>query len=253
MSFFDSLYGDASRVTVELRDIVTGDHPVNIWDFEYPSYYKDEAKRAFEQKVIDHFYFRQIGAETVGRWLHMFRTRVREIMPYYLQMYKSVEIMEDIEDPFATTDIVETYEQETTGGRTGSTTEGQSLTNQSSRTTSGEDSRNESGDKEHRFSNTPQSSIENLDDYLTEASRDTETITASGNRSESSEATDTTTTETEGSSTEQTTGTNKYTLTRKGSQGVTTYAHDMIELRQSFINVDMMIINDLQDLFLMVY
>ena len=56
-----------------------------------------------------------------------------------------------------------------------------------------------------------------------------------------------------GSTESENSGTVKHTLTRKGNQGVNTYAHDMIEYRQSFINVDMMVIGALRDLFLLVY
>ena len=293
--------GDTTRVTIELRDIVTGDNPVDIWAFDYPSYYQGDEKAAFEKKVIDHYYFRQIGQETVGRWLHLFRARIREIMPYYLQMYKSVEIMNKIEDPFGNVDVTETFEQTETGDRTGNTT-GKTTANQTSsvesetdytdtdtHTTTDDtservsdtinetDTRNESAAKEHRYSNTPSTSIDSLDDYLTEASRDNDTIEGSnqhtGNNSRTATAegehttigtttrtgTEATTgtgnsvTDTEGTTTEQSNNTIKHTLTRKGNQGVNTYAHDMIEFRQSFIDVDMMIINNLQDLFLMVY
>ena len=47
-----------TKVTVELGDIV--ESGVDIWAFEYDSYYQGDAKTAFEQKVIDHFRFRQI-------------------------------------------------------------------------------------------------------------------------------------------------------------------------------------------------
>jgi hypothetical protein len=49
------------------------------------------------------------------------------------------------------------------------------------------------------------------------------------------------------------TGTTKHTYTKKGNQGVNTYAHDMKELRDTFLNIDMMIINELKDLFLQAY
>ena len=74
-----------SKLTVELGEIV--EKGVDIWGFDYPSFYEGEEKTAFEKKVIDHFYFRQIGQETVGRFLHYFRARVREIMPYYIKVY----------------------------------------------------------------------------------------------------------------------------------------------------------------------
>ena len=72
-------------VTVELGELV--DAGFKLFDFDYPSYYQGEQKTAFEQKVIDRYRFRQIGQETPGRFKHLFRTRLREIMPYYIQLY----------------------------------------------------------------------------------------------------------------------------------------------------------------------
>ena len=266
-----------TKVTLELRDVLASvdenGNPFNLWDFDYPSYYKGEAKTAFEQKIIDHYLFHQIGVETVARFKHNFRSRVREIMPYYLQMYKSVEIMEGIDDPFGNVDITETFEQtstDTSSGTVNSTETGttsntntESGTSSSSETATKTDNKTATEDSEHRFSNTPQGTISNLDSYLTEASQDskdqTEKITSNGtvttenesaitsNGSGETSRTNTGTSETENA------GTVRHTLTRKGNQGVNTYAHDMIEYRQSFINVDMMIIGALRDLFLLIY
>lgn len=234
-----------TRVTVELRELLKmtdeNGKPFNLWDFEYPSYYKDDEKKAFEQKVIDHYLFRQIGAETPARFKHNFKTRIREIMPYYLQMYKSVEIMDKIEDPFGNVDVTETFEQESSDSATGTsnnTETGTSTANETAKRTE---------DREHRVSTTPQGSIDNLDDYLTEASRDNAEQNDTLTKENDSSITNA------GSSESSSSGTVKHTLTRKGNQGVNTYAHDMIEFRQSFINVDMMIIRELSDLFLLVY
>lgn len=229
---------ETSRLTLELRDIVdNGDNSVDIWDFEYPSFYEGEEKKAFEKKVIDHYYFRQIGSETVGRFLHQFRTRVREIMPYYIQLYESEALMKGIEDPFGNVDITETFEQTSTGQSSGQTT-GSSMQ-------SSEDSRTGNQNTERRFSNTPQGSISNIDNYLTEATKEhgshSETVESSGTGS--SETTS------KGSSS----GTVKHTFTKKGNQGVNTYAHDMEELRKTFRNIDMEVINELNSLFLGVY
>lgn len=234
---------DTSKLTIELRDVIAGG--VDIWAFDYPSYYQGAEKAAFEKKVIDHYYFRQIGQETVGRFLHVFRTKVREIMPYYVDMYKTVEIMQGIEDPFGNVDIVETFEQESTGTASGQET-GSASGNE---TYNREDTRSSSEDREHRFSNTPQGSIENLNSYMTEASTDklvgSESLEANSSSNQSSESSSSTSSESA--------GTVKHTLTRKGNQGVNTYAHDMIEFRQSILNVDMMIINELNELFLGIY
>lgn len=225
---------NTTKLTLYLHEIVdNGDNSVDIWDFDYPSFYTGEEKKKFERKVIDHYYFRQIGQETVGRFLHMFRSRIRDIMPYYIQLYESEKFMQDIEDPFATVDYTETYEEETSGQSSG----------QSSGSATGTQSSSNTESREHRFSNTPQGSISNLDSYLTEASKDNDSGSASGNSSSES---------TEQSSSESS-GTTKHTLTKKGAMGVTTFGHDMIEYRQSFLNIDLMIINDLNDLFLGVY
>ena len=58
----------------------------------------------------------------------------------------------------------------------------------------------------------------------------------------------TTNTETNQDSTSDVTSESKgkttHTLTRKGNQGVNTYAHDMLEFRQLFLNIEQQIIND---------
>lgn len=235
-----------TKVTLELRDVLASldekGQPFKLWDFDYPSYYQGDAKTAFEQKVIDHFLFQQIGSETVARFKHNFKTRIREIMPYYLQMYKSVEIMDAIDDPFGNVNTTETFEQTTGGTSRGSSTSEESANKTDNRTGTEHDF--------HKMSNTPHGSLDTeiedgLNHFVTEAAADdksqSENVTSTGkvNSSDSNETT--------------TTGNVSYTLTRVGNQGVNTYAHDMIEFRQSFINVDMMIIDDLRDLFLLVY
>lgn len=280
-----------TKVTLELNDLIeSGCKP---WDFEYPSYYQGDEKAAFEQKVIDHYRFRQIGQETPGRWLHYFRTRIREIMPYYIQLYKSQELMQSLDDPFGNVNVTETFEQTSTGERSGSLNRNTSGSLESSttgsldRSTSGSldstttgssegtttGTENNTGSSAKKFSNTPQGSLDNLDNYLTEATVESaeNEKTTNGSSEETTQGTqkDTTTgtqtDTTQGTQTDTTTGTQsdttqdsesgtvRHTLTRKGNQGVNTYAHDMKELRETFLNIDMMIINELKDLFLMVY
>lgn len=192
-----------TKVTVELRDLVEAKYP--IWDFDYPSFYEGDEKKAFEQKVIDHYYFRQIGQETAARWHHYFKERIREIMPYYVQLYRTIKIMDAIEDPFGNVDVTETFEQQTTG------------------------SASSSADNTEKFSDTPQGTIGNLETHLTNA------------------------TKTNGSAESASNETVTHTYTKKGNQGVNTYAHDMKEYREILLNIDKLIIDDLADLFLMIY
>lgn len=247
-----------SKVTMELREVLAtkdeNGNPFNLWDFDYPSYYEGDEKTAFEQKVIDHFLFHQIGSETIGRFKHNFKTKIREIMPYYMQMYKSVAIMDKIEDPFGNVDVTETFTQTSTDTTTGSSSNTEIGSANGKTDTSNTDTRKGSNARDHRLLNTPQGRIENLDDgYLTEATKDNdtsnETITGEGETNTESSSSITN----EGTSETTATGTVTHTFKKTGNQGVNTYAHDMIEYRQSFINVDMMIIGELRDLFLLIY
>lgn len=220
-----------SKVTVELRELV--ENGVNIWDFEYPSYYTGEAKKAFEQKVIDHFYFRQIGQETPGRWLHYFRTRIREIMPYYIQRYESEALLKNAGDPLESYNLTEEYKEDTT--------DSSKATSKGSNSSEGlfETTKN----NEHRFSNTPQGSISNIDNYMTEATKDNGKDTQQTETHDSSN----------GESSAESSGEKTYTLTRRGNIGVQPLGQEINVYRSALINVDMEIIEELNDLFLMVY
>lgn len=213
-------------VTVELGDIVASG--INIWDFDYPTPRSvveyagkvctvDFDKAAFEQKVIDHYRFRQIGQETPGRFLHYFRSKIREIMPYYVQLYEFDAKFRNIEDPLESYNLVETFRQETTG----------------SGTVSGETSSNASGTS--KFSDTPQGSIQNLDLYLSSATLTDSQDGASSNQTSISS------------------GDTSHTLTRKGNIGVQPLGGEVENIRGAFINIDMMIIDELNDLFLKIY
>lgn len=212
-----------SKVTLELREIV--ESGINIWDFDYPSFYQGDDKLAFERKVIDHYYFRQIGQETVGRFLHYFRSKIREIMPYYIKRYESVELLESVDDPLQSYDLTEELTRETSS--------------EGSSSASGTVTEDSIINREHRLSDTPQGSIDNLDDYMSEASKDREET--AGDVNSSSESSN------EGS------GTEHYKLTRKGNIGVQPLGQEINELRKAYINVDMEVIEELNELFLKLY
>ena len=258
MSLFNLPY-DNTQVTIELRELL--ENGVDVWAFEYPSYYSGTEKKAFEQKVLDHYYFRQIGQETPGRWLHYFRSRIREIMPYYIQLYESQALMQGIDDPFGNVDIMETYEEERTGRTTGKLTSETSGTSATENTeeSSGTDTETRGHTEEHtrKNSNTPQGEISNLDKFMTEAHVETADDGDTLNGTHAAQTSATSTGTASGSQEDNTEGTEesttRHTYTKKGNQGVNTYAHDMKELRETFLNIDLMIINELKDLFLQVY
>lgn len=213
-------------VTVELGELVASGFP--IWDFDYPvprseiqyngkTCHVDFDRERLQQKILDHYRFRQIGQETPARFKHYLKTRMLEIMPYFVQLYELDAKFQNIEDPLESYNLLETFTQETEGE---SATVGQGSANL---------------DKTTRHSDTPQGSVDNLDSYLTDATQE------SGTSSDSSE--------------QSTAGTGRttHTLNRRGNIGVQPLGGEVQNIRNAFINIDMQIVENLNDLFIMVY
>lgn len=80
-----------------------------IFDFDFPMYnesYRDE----LEIKILMHYYMREIGAETVGLWKLFLEERLNLIMPYYNDLYKSVDVQYNI---LHNTNLNKTYDENT--------------------------------------------------------------------------------------------------------------------------------------------
>ena len=98
-------YGDTTRIINEARS--------KIFDFDYPIF--DESYRGvLENKILRHYYTREIGFETVGLWKHYLNMRLNEIMPYYNKMYNS-ELIEF--DPLYDVDLTKDYRKTLDGNR----------------------------------------------------------------------------------------------------------------------------------------
>lgn len=170
-----------------------------IFDFDFPIFDEDY-RTVIETKIIKHYYTREISEETFGLWKLRLNTKMNEIMPYYNQLYKAWSV--DF-NPLYDTDI---------------TTE-HTLDNESTQTTTGKST--------DRFSDTPQGSLQNIENntYLSNA-----TIVDS-NASGTSNSTD------------------EYLEKITGKRGSMSYSKMLDEYRESLINIDSMIIVDLKDLF----
>lgn len=199
----------------------------NIFSFEYPIF--DESYKAdLETKILKHYYTREIAAETYGRWKLFLESRMLEIMPYYNQLYSSTlqdyNILEDVNYT-----------------RSGSRNTDEDGTHLDTTTTDADSTINsEAWDK---YSDTPQGSVQNIDNdsYLTNARKNTDNSTTT---------TDTTSTN-NGSHTRDTL--EEYTELIKGKMPGKSYMQLIQEFRDTILNIDKMIIDDLADLFMMIY
>lgn len=70
-----------------IRDIISTARP-KIFDFPYPIF-DENYKQHLEEKILRHFYTREICVETYGLWKLRLEDKMNEIMPYYNQLYLS--------------------------------------------------------------------------------------------------------------------------------------------------------------------
>lgn len=73
-----------------VREIDKQIHQANktIFDFDYPIF-NETYRTVLQDKIIRHYYMREIGCETFGLWQLMLCDKLNEIMPYYNQLYNS--------------------------------------------------------------------------------------------------------------------------------------------------------------------
>lgn len=97
-----------SKYTTELRYLVENQYDLGLRD--YPIF--DETYRAIlNNKIIQHFYFREIGFETVALFKNRLNTKLNEIMPYYNEMYS---VQKSIISPLLTDLYEETFDRNST-------------------------------------------------------------------------------------------------------------------------------------------
>ena len=264
-----------AKYTVELNDLLNNEQTNELLKkamSSYPLYnpiHKElygyiPTREQLNKKIIDHYRFYQIGPETIGRFLYYLETALNEIMPKYNQLYKSVDIMNGLEDIFGNLDIEESFIQETTGNSS-SKSNGNVKDNSSSKTTGSNttDVTSQNKTDTNMASNgrnvnqkTPQSQLQvkkidditaaseigwNEDSSKSNSTSDDKSNTKGTNESNS---TGSSTQESTSNASSESKGNVKHTLKRKGNQGVNTYAHDMLEFRQLFLNIEQQIIND---------
>lgn len=176
-------------------------------------------------KIIDYYYFREIGFETWALFKHYTKIEMELLMEKYLPLIysKCIEY-----DPLVNVDYSETYTSTSTGNNTSS---GSSTSN--------------SGSQSHgntKFSDTPNVGLDNIESgkYLTNANFSETGTDITGNTSSNNTA--------------QSTDTSEYTKRIKGNSGVSATAQKMVQqFRDNIIAIDRQIISELNPLFMGLY
>ena len=224
-------YNDINSVIENSRD--------KLFNFSFPIY--DENYRGvLETKIIKHYYTHEIGSETVGLFQFRLDTRLNEIMPYYNELYRSAMLEFN---PLYDVDITETHEG--SGEKIGEGTDNSE--NSIERETAGEWTG--SNTNYNLYSSTPQGGLTNVDneEYLTDARKITDASSYSDSENETVSENKSRTT------TDNVTTTDEYIRTIKGKRGSASYAKMIMEYRKTLLNIDMMIIKELANLFMLIW
>lgn len=193
----------------ELTDYLTEDQIETINDFGVWS--KDKLAR----KIVDHYYMRESGFETIGLFKHYAKVTMQELMEKYLPLIYSASIEYD---PLVNVDFTETFNRTANGTNTS-----ESSSNASSLGVN---------------SDTPQGQI-------------TKANILAGNYATSTAGTETESSINDETNSEQE---EEYTKRVKGNSGVSATAQKMIEqYRQNIIAIDSEIIKELNILFMGLY
>lgn len=219
-------------------------------------------------KVLKHYYLREIGTETVGVWMLWMNTKFEEIMPYYNQLYESAKLKFE---PFYDVDYTRSSQRDVTETEHGSyENKGQTQSDGSStdtgktgntRTGKTTEVGSTGGTSKDLYSDTPQGALTGVESetYLTNARK----ITESGNSNTDVDetVTDAGTSEVKGVNSQTVNSTLNNTNAKSGTKGDAfsedvrgkmgggSYSKMLIEYRDTFINIDMQVIDEFKDLF----
>ena len=206
-----------SNYTLELRYLYK-DKKFKLFDFPY-NLYDNDLKPWFEEKFYQHFMFYEIGFDSVAMFKQRLMSKLNDIFPYYKQLYETEIACKDI-DFMLNKDLKESYVRELTSNS--------NSTQESNAATSGLSTAGQL---------TPSliSNSQKIDKFMDTAQKDE----SSSNSTATGEST--------GNSKEE------YTLTSQGNIGITSSAELLDKWRQVLLNIDLMIFEECNDLFMQIF
>lgn len=233
-----------SNYTVTVRQLVEADTETPIIEFgTYPIF--DEVYRdTLETKIIQHYYFYEIGFETPAMFNHYLKNTMNEIMPYYNKLYKS---------ELTTFDELKSFKRIIVSSKsndidTTNIIDENVIKKADVKTTFDDDSTTGNIDK---HSDTPQSLSTdadiNINKYLSDVN-----VTSNTHKDDSTTIVDNDETlNTDAKNTSHTNNVESGTNTEEGHE--IPIAELILKHRETFLNIDLQVIGELKDLFMQVY
>lgn len=209
----------------ELSDFLTSEQIEVINNFGV--WNKDKLAR----KIVDHYYMREIGFETIAMFRHYAKVTMQELMEEYLPLIYSASIKYD---PLVNVDFTETFNRNATNEANVNNTGNSTSTSNNNSSSLGINS------------DTPQGNINKTDILKGKYATSTTATENSGTIND--------TTNTNSISNSDGTTNEEYTKKVKGNSGVSATAQKMIlQYRENIIAIDREIIKKLNCLFMGLY
>ena len=210
-----------AKYTTTIRNLMDNNFDFGLKD--YPIF-DEEYRELLNNKILMHYYMDEIGFETAGLFKVYLNNKMNEIMPYYNELYKK---QKDLLLNFdKTTNLTETFTRDNTTD-----------TNTKSNSTS---SNTASGTSKNVYQDTPMGSIteQNIDNY------------DHASNQEFNKNQNTSSIEDNSNLTGKATSLENYIRTKTGNNG-RLYGIEILKMiKNNYMNIDEMVINELQDLFM---
>ena len=282
-----SFHVDDAKYTVKLKTLLEDENIRPLIEKAMSTYpmYEKKSKEEFipsyiptreelNQKILNYYKYREIGFETVGRFLDELEIALIEIMPYYCQLFFSADMDYNV---IHNVDYVKEIKIARDGKNTNTTAGNDKTTSEvigsSSSETKASDTNTTNASVENYNkgvkSDTPQGQLgitnKNIDtvDYASELSfshdSNSDTGSSSGSSESNSKASSNSNTTNETTSNVNSNGTNEEneasTEITKGNYGQVSYQSLLDKYRDLIVNIEQRIINDprIAELFMQVY
>ena len=203
-----------AKYTITIKTLID-----NNFDFKMNSYpiFDENYRETLNNNILNHYYENEIGFETAPLFRFYLNQKLNEIMPYYNELYKVQKKLIDENLLLNNVNITESL--------TGSNT-----TQSSSESTSNSNGKN-------LFQDTPQGELSSTDiddqKWATNLTQNKNIINDESSASGS--------------------GTNEYIKTIVGNNGGKFNIDVLNDIKNNLMNIDLMIINELYDLFMQIF
>lgn len=235
-----------AKYTITIKTLID-----NNFDFQLNNYpiFDEDYRTILNKKILYHYYENEIGFETAPLFRFYLNNKLNEIMPYYNELYKIQK--ELIDNNLLLNNVNLKEELKGTNNKIDtSNTENKATTKTKSNSTS---INNGSSNNKELFQDTPQGQISNTE---IDNQKWATNLTLNKNNSNNTITDNSTTDGTANNTTNNTlnsNSTNSYIKSIIGNNGGKFNIDILNDIKNNLLNIDMMIINDLNELFMQIF